>query len=86
MGHVHRLALDGDAAFALQFHLVEELRLHILGTDGSRDFQEAVGQGGLTVVDVGDDAKIADVLLIHDKSHGSTGESRAAIETLSAIG
>ena len=73
VGHVHRLALDGDAALALQLHLVEELRLHVLRADGSGDFEEAVGQGGLAVVDVGDDAEIADVLLVHDGNHGSTG-------------
>ena len=66
VGHGDGLALDGDAAFPFQFHLVEELGLHVLGTHRSGDLQQAIRQRGFAVVDVSDDAEIADTLLIHD--------------------
>ena len=61
VGDAHGLALDGDAALALQVHLVEELLLHVARGDGARAFEDAVGQGRLAVVDVRDDAEVADV-------------------------
>ncbi len=60
--HLDRLALDGDAAFALQVHVIQVLGLHVAVGDGAGHLQQAVGQGALAVVDVGDDAEIADVL------------------------
>ena len=78
VGHRHRLALDGDAPFPLQLHLVQKLRFHVLGPDGAGDLQKAVGQGGFAVVDVGDDAKVAYALLFHNVDHGSTAAFRAA--------
>ena len=55
---------DGDAALALDVHRVEKLLLHVPPLDCSRELQQPVGQGGLAVVNMGDDAKIADVLLM----------------------
>jgi hypothetical protein len=37
------------------------LRLHVAVGDGAGHLQQAVGQGALAVVDVGDDAEVADV-------------------------
>ena len=59
------LRLDGDAALALEVHAVEHLRLHLTLTECACVLDEAVGDGGFSVVDVGDDGKIADMLLIH---------------------
>ena len=67
VGHRHGLALDGDAAFPFQFHLVQELGFHILGAHGAGDFQDAVGKGGFAVINVGDDAEVADALLFHSE-------------------
>ena len=58
----HRLRLDRDPALALEVHRVEHLRLHFLRIDGAGDLEDAVGQGGLAVVDVGDDREVADVV------------------------
>ena len=55
---------DGDAAFSLNVHVVEELLLHLPLGDGLGQFQHAVGQGGFPVVDVGDDREIADVVSV----------------------
>ena len=58
--HLYGVALDGDATFALQVHVVQHLSFgHLYGVG---IFQQAVCQGGLAVVDVGDNAKVADIL------------------------
>ena len=62
VGDAHRLALDGDAALALQVHLVEQLLLHVACRDRTRTFEDAIGQRRLAVVDVGDDREVADVV------------------------
>jgi hypothetical protein len=60
--HPHRLALDGDAALALDVHAVQVLGAHRPVVDDAGDLQHPVGQGRLAVVDVGDDAEVADRL------------------------
>ncbi len=57
--------LDGDAALPLNVHVVEDLILHRPLVHALGQFQNAVGQGGLAVVDVRDDAEIADVVSCH---------------------
>src|SRR5947209_5855373 len=59
------MGLDGDAAFALQVHRVEELFLHIAVADGAGAMEQSVRERGLPVVDVGDDAKISNVRDVH---------------------
>ena len=54
------LRLDRDAALALDVHAVEVLRAHVPSLDHPGELQHAVGQGGLAVVDVGDDAEVPD--------------------------
>jgi len=53
--------LDGDAPLPLQVHGVQ----HLLGADALVDgvalLQQPVGEGGLAVIDMGDDGKVADV-------------------------
>jgi hypothetical protein len=52
-GHGRRL--DRDPPLALQVHVVEDLLLELPLRDGAGPHQQAVGQGALAVVDVGDD-------------------------------
>jgi hypothetical protein len=54
----HRLRLDGDPPLALQVHLVQVLRAHLPLADRVGEVEQSVGQGRLSVVDVGDDAEI----------------------------
>jgi hypothetical protein len=56
----HGVGLDGDAALLLEVHRVEDLPHGLLGVHGAREGQQAVRQGGLAVVDVGDDGEVAD--------------------------
>ncbi len=55
---------DRDAALALDVHRVEELLLHVPPLHGSGEFQKPVGERGLAVINMGDDAKIADMFLM----------------------
>ena len=60
--HPHVLGLDGDAPFPLDVHRVEVLGLHVAHVDGAGELEDAVGERRLAVVDVGDDAEIAELL------------------------
>ena len=63
----HGAGLDGDAALALEVHVVENLVLHLARRDRARPLQQPVGQRGLAVVDVGDDGEVADAVAVHRK-------------------
>ena len=66
----HRARLDGDALLALEVHGVEHLARHLARVDGVRQLEDAVGQRGLAVVDVGDDGEVAQARL-GDAGHGA---------------
>jgi hypothetical protein len=57
----HGLGLDGDAAFALDIHAVEHLRLHLARGQPAGGLDQPVGEGGFPVVDMGDDREVADI-------------------------
>ena len=59
-----RVRLDRDAALALEVHVVEDLGFHLARLQGAGEFEEAVGQRRLAVVDVRDDGEIANELRI----------------------
>ncbi len=63
VSQAHGRHLDGDAALALDIHHVERLILHVALRDGAGDLQDPVGQGGLAMVHVRDDAEVANVIL-----------------------
>ena len=64
--HANGMSLDGDAALALEVHGVENLGLHLACGQRTGELQQAVGQRGLTMIDVRDDREIADVRGIHN--------------------
>ena len=70
----HAVRLDGDAALTLQVHGVQDLGFHLAVGQAATDLDEAVGQGRLAMIDVGDDGKIADMTQV---THGSTLEKAA---------
>ena len=65
------MGLDGDAALTLQIHGVQNLSLHFTRGKTAAHLDETVSQGGLAVVNVGNDGKIADMTQV---THGSTLE------------
>ena len=58
--HRHRLRLDRDTTLALDRIVVQDLRFHFARGQAATQLDDAVGQGGLTVVNVGNDGEIAD--------------------------
>ena len=56
---------DGDAALPLDVHVIEDLILHDALVHALGQLQNAVRQGGLAVVDVCNDAEIADIVSCH---------------------
>src|SRR5256885_13590047 len=64
LGAVHQAhsgGLDGDAALALEVHAVEELSLLLPLGQRARRIEEPIREGRLAMIDVGDDAEVADV-------------------------
>ena len=61
VAHLNGVALDGDASFPFEVHVVQRLIFHVPFGDGFGELQEPVGQGALAVVNMGDDAEISDV-------------------------
>jgi hypothetical protein len=53
------LAFDCDATLAFNIHTIEILGSHVSAVDYPSDLQHSVGQCGFAVVDVGNDAEIA---------------------------
>src|SRR3989449_7331544 len=60
VGEADRARLDGDAALALELHVVEELRGHLARRDRAGRLEDAIRERGLPVIDVGDDREVAD--------------------------
>src|SRR6185437_7340438 len=58
----HRARLDGDAALTLDRIVVQHLRFHFALAEATANLDDAVGQRGLAVIDVGDDGEVADLL------------------------
>ena len=63
--HAHRARLDRDPLLALQRHAVEQLRRHIARVDRPGHLEQAIRQRRLAVVDMRDDAEIADGKAVH---------------------
>ena len=63
----HILRLDGDATLALDVHVVQVLVAHVAILDHSRELEDSVGEGGLAVIDVGNDAEVANSAWIRER-------------------
>ncbi len=74
----HRLRLDRDAALLLQFHIVEHLARHLARGEAAGGLDQPVGQGRFAMVDVRDDAEIADVGEVGHWTRALAGAARIA--------
>jgi hypothetical protein len=68
--HAHSVELDRDSAFALQVHVVEDLRFHFPLLERASRFDQPVGQSRLAVIDMCDNAEIADMIELHGRLSG----------------
>jgi hypothetical protein len=64
IAHGHRTGFDCDPSLAFQSEVVQQLVLHLPLLNRSGKFKKPVGEGALAVVDVGNDAKVANVFAI----------------------
>ena len=62
VGHAHRVQLDRDAALPLEIEGVENLSLHFALLKHAGRLDQPIGEGRFAVVDVRDDAEVANVL------------------------
>ena len=60
--HAHGVELDRDAALTLEVERVEHLFLHFALLQRARRFDQAVGKRRFAMIDVRDDAEVADVI------------------------
>ena len=63
--HPNGSKLDRNALFALEFHTVEQLALHLAFCDCPSELHHAISKGRLAMVNVGDDTKITNIMSIH---------------------
>ena len=61
----HGVSFDGDSAFALQVHRIEDLLHHFALRKRAGDLKQAVRERGLAVVNMRNDGKITDEFAIH---------------------
>ena len=62
--HADSARLDGDAALALEVHVVEQLLLHLADGDRLALLEQTVGKGGFAVVNMCNNREIANLLTI----------------------
>jgi hypothetical protein len=60
----HRPGFDRDPAIALELHVVEQLLAELALFHGASPLEQAIGQRALAVVDVRNDAEIANMLVV----------------------
>ncbi len=79
--HADRVELDRDPPLPLELVGVQDLLPHLPPVEGARPLQQPVGEGGLAVVDVGDDAEVADMIQAHGAGSRNSqwGRGRAAL-------
>ncbi len=70
VAHADGVELDGDAPLALEVECVEYLRLHLALLKHAGGFDQSVGERGLAVIDVRDNAEIADVVELQILENG----------------
>jgi hypothetical protein len=56
------MTFNGDPFFSLKVHIIQHLVHHLAFADRICHLQKAVSESGFPMIDMGDDAKIPDVL------------------------
>ena len=74
IGQAHRLALDRDAAFPFDIHAVQNLVFEIAVRDDIGNLDQSIRKGRFTMIDMGDDAEIANMFHSWDHSGLSSAD------------
>src|SRR5690606_26551609 len=74
VAHAHRVQLDRAATLALEVEPVEHLRRPLTLGERGRLLEQAVGQRRLAVIDMCDDAGVADSVELHAAAPGTRTE------------
>ena len=72
------VGFDRDPHFALEVHVIQELRAHLALGQRTGYFEDAVSQRALPMVDVGDDAEVANKTQISHKCSMSPNSAPTA--------
>ena len=80
--HRHRMGLDRDSTLTFQVHGIKQLILLVAISDRVGHLQQTVGEGGLPVINVGDDAEVSG----KGCGHGQPFTIRQAAEAVNADG
>ena len=70
VAHRDRAGLDGDPPLAFERQVIEQLFLHFALLHGAGELQQAIGERALAVINVGNNAEVANVFAIQF-GHGS---------------
>lgn len=62
VGEHHSLALDGDAPLPLDVHIIQDLVTKLPVAHQARMLNQTVGQSGLPMIDMSNDAEVSDLL------------------------
>jgi hypothetical protein len=83
------MSLDRDPALAFQVHRVEQLILFVALMNRARSVEQSIGERGLAVIDMRDDAEISGQLDRHKAQHYAgvrrVGQLSAAFALLSFL-
>ncbi len=71
--HPYRVQLDGYPALTLEVQRIQHLSFHLPLLQHARGFDQPIGECRLAVVDMRDDAEVADVLELQEVSLGCAG-------------
>ncbi len=63
IGHAYGLHLDGDASLTFKVHRVQDLLFHESRLDRFGLFEHTVSKSAFSVVDMGNNAEISDLVL-----------------------
>ena len=59
-----RAGFNGNAALPLDFHIVQDLLLHVVLGNGIGELQQSVCQSGLAMVNMGNDGKVPNMIFV----------------------
>jgi hypothetical protein len=79
------LRLDRDPALTLDVHPVQVLRPHVTVCDDAGELEHPVGQRGLAVIDMGDDAEVPNLRRRGERLVGETADGNLLVWAMPGV-